>query len=176
MKIYGDNQNNYYINQDIFKKFINELKTTNILILNGKIEKRIKTIFKNVIVLYVINCDKEFLIDHFNRYYFPNVRRIYWLNKSIIDYNLLFNFNILYDPVLYDVNMCEIFIDSNYTIDCNILINNTDNHHIRLISNLYENIIKTIEKNDYFIKDNQNINLTFYNECFNKWNNKTFVK
>lgn len=164
------------MNQHLFKKFIAELKNTNVLILNGKIEKRIKTVFENVVVLYVVNCKKEFILDHFNRYYFPNVRRIYWLNKSIIDYDLLFNFNLHNESLLYDVNLCEIFIDSTYTINSNVINNNINNNHIRLITNLYENIIKTVGKHDYFIKENQNINLTFYNEYFNKWINKSYIK
>ncbi len=172
MQIYGDNPDIYYMNQYLLKKFINEIHNTNILILNGKIEKRIKTVFENVVVLYLINCEKEFIFDHFNRFYFPNVKRIYWLNKSIIDYDLLFNFNLYYNSLTYDVNLCEIFIDSTYTTNSNIINNNTNNHHIRLVSNLYEYIITNFEKNDYFIKDNQNINLTLYNKFFNEWNNK----
>ncbi len=147
---------------------VNFIENSPFLIINVNIDFTLNHVFENVRTLYIIGANFTFLLRHFNRTFFPNVTRIYWLNNSISQIRLLYNFNITPENK-YDRNLCEIFIDTNYTLDYRKILNFTQTHHIILLDNLKEHVIKNYGKYDCFIKNDHNINLDFYRKELFKW-------
>ncbi len=147
---------------------VNFIKDSQFLIVNVYINFTLNHVFENVKTLYIIDTNFTFLLKHFNRTFFPNVTRIYWLNKSIFQIIWLYNFNLTQENK-YDRNLCEIFIDINYTSDYKTILNLTQTYHIILLDNLKEHLINNCGKYDYFIKNNHNINLDFYRKELFKW-------
>jgi hypothetical protein len=147
------------------RKAINDLHNSNSLVLTGKINKKFNFIFSNVLVLYLVDCDDDFLSQYFNRNYFPNVQRVYWFNNSLNNTYLLFQFNMDMNG-MYNNEICEIFIDQTYTSNISIVLNSPKMHHIRLVNNLYETYIQTNYGKKYITNRNLKIDLQETNKNF----------